>query len=104
MTRRAQSSVSLLLMFLVFFSSAVESHAAPVVTDIRIEGNQRVERSRIISELSLAVGDSLREPLVTLSVRDLFRMGAFSRVSIEQEETEGGVALVIRVTEFPMVR
>jgi outer membrane protein insertion porin family len=94
----------LVIAFAVLLLGAVKSHAAPVVTDIRIEGNQRVDSSSIMRALSVGIGDPFDDPNITLSVRSLFKLGVFSRVSIEEEPSENGVALVVRVTEYPMVR
>ena len=101
---RTVSTSIFVTLFVVLFFGAVSSHAGPVVTDIRIEGNQRIDASSITKDLSVAVGDPFSDFLVTDSLRSLYRLGVFSRVSIEEEPTENGVALVIRVTEFPMVR
>jgi len=95
---------TLVIVCAVLFLGAVKSHAAPVVTDIRIEGNQRVDSSSVMRALSVGIGDPLDDFNITLSVRNLYRLGVFSRVSIEEEPSQNGVALVVRVTEFPMVR
>ena len=104
MTRRILFASTLVIVCAVLYFGPALSHAAPVITDIRIEGNQRVDSSSIMRALSLGVGDPFSDSLLTLSVRSLFRLEVFSRVSIEEETSENGVALVVRVTEFPMVR
>jgi len=88
----------------VLFFGTVISHAAVPVTEIRIEGNERVDSSSITRELAMGISDPYSESLVTLSVRNLYRLGVFSRVSIEEEPAGDGIALVVSVTEFPMVR
>jgi outer membrane protein insertion porin family len=95
---------ALVIVFTVLLFGAVKSHAAPVVTDIRIEGNQRVDSSSIMRALSVGIGDPFDDSNITLSVRSLYKLGVFSRVSIEEEPSQNGVALVVRVKEFPMVR
>lgn len=103
-TCRALFASTLLIVCAVLFFGSALSHAAPVVTDIRIEGNQRVDSSSIMRALSIGIGDPFSDPLITLSIRSLYRLGVFSRVSIEEETSENGIDLVVRVTEFPMVR
>ena len=103
-TCRTLFASTLVIVCAVLFFGTVKSHAAPIVTDIRIEGNQRVDSSSIMRALSISIGDPFSDSLITISVRSLYRLRVFSRVSIEEEPSENGVALVVRVTEFPMVR
>ena len=95
---------TLVIVCAVLIFGVALSHAAPVVTDIRIEGNQRVDGSSIMRALSIGIGDPFSDSHITVSVRSLYRLGVFSRVSIEEEPSENGVTLVVSVTEFPMVR
>ena len=104
LTSRILFSLAFVIVCVVHFSSVEKVYAASVITDIRIEGNQRVDSSSIMRSLSISVGDPFSDSLLTLNVRNLYRMGVFSRVSIEDETSENGVALVVTVTEFPMVR
>ncbi len=104
MIQRSLRVQSFLVFCTILFYGVVNSYAAPIVTDIRIEGNQRVDSSTITRALSIGIGDPLNESLITLSVRDLYRLGIFSRVSIDEELSEKGVTLVVRVREFPMVQ
>ena len=104
MTCRVLFTSSLAILCAVLLFGAIEAHAAPVVTDIRIEGNQRVDSSSVMKALSIAIGDPFSNFSITQSVRSLYRLGVFARVSINEEASENGVALVVNVTEFPMVR
>ena len=98
--------ISSILIFMCAFllTGAALCFAAPVITDIQIEGNERIDSTSILRTMSIEVGDLYSESLVTMSVRDLFRMGAFSRVSIEDEVSDDGVTLTVSVVEFPMIR
>ncbi|MCJ7501332.1 outer membrane protein assembly factor BamA, partial [bacterium] len=104
MTCRVLFTSTLAILCAVLLFGAVEAHAAPVVTDIRIEGNQRVDNSSVLKALSIGIGDPFSNFSITQSVRSLYKLGVFARVSIDEEATENGVALVVSVTEFPMVR
>ncbi len=104
MTCRVLFTSTLAILCAVLLFGAIEAHAAPVVTDIRIEGNQRVDNSSVMKALSIAIGDPFSNFSITQSVRSLYRLGVFARVSIDEEASENGVALVVNVTEFPMVR
>lgn len=91
-----------LIALVVLFSGIAQ--AAPVVSEIRVEGHQRVDPASIKGTLSLSVGDLLQDALVTRSVKELYRLGTFSRVSIEEEVEGESAVLIVRVEEFPMVR
>jgi outer membrane protein insertion porin family len=93
-----------LFLILSTFFGYEPAFAASVIREIRIEGNTRVDTTSILRSLALEVGDPLDRSLVTRSIKDLYRMGVFSRVSIEAEDADEGIALIIRVREFPMIR
>jgi outer membrane protein insertion porin family len=80
------------------------AQAAPVVSEIRVEGHQRVDPASIKGTLALSVGDLLQDALVTRSVKELYRLGTFSRVSIEEKVEGDSAVLTVRVEEFPMIR
>ena len=104
MTYKTYFPSILVLVCVVLLASATFCFAAPVVTDIRVEGNERIDSSSILKTMSIQVGDPFSDALVTRSIRDLFKTGAFSRVSIDDEASEKGVTLIVRVEEFPMIR
>ena len=87
----------------ILLSGPAICEAAPVVTDIRIEGNERIEVSSILNNMSLKIGDPFSELQVTQSLKNLYRMGAFSRLAITEEPSAEGVAIVVSVIEFPML-
>jgi outer membrane protein insertion porin family len=103
--RSSKGIVTLLLTLLlaVCFSSFSLAESTGLVTSITVEGNVRVSERSIINRLLLKVGDPFNEPLLTPSVKALYRLGTFSRVAIDDQPSESGVALVVRVAERPMV-
>jgi len=104
LTCRTLFAFTLTIVCGVLLLGAVNAHAAPVITDIRIEGNQRVDSSSVMGGLTVGIGDPFSQSALTMSVRSLYRLGVFARVSIDEEASENGVDLVVSVTEFPMVR
>jgi len=95
--------VSLLLTFPVFTAKLFASDQISVVS-IEFEGNVRVDRTSIERVLGWKVGDPWDPGKLTSSVKSIYDMGTFSRVTIDDTETDMGMALVVRVKEFPMVR
>jgi outer membrane protein assembly factor BamA len=95
--------VFLLLTFPVFTAKLFASDQISVVS-IEFEGNVRVDRRSIERVLGWKVGDAWDPGKLTSSVKNIYDMGTFSRVTIDETETDMGMALVVRVKEFPMVR
>jgi len=70
-----------------------------IVSDIRIEGAQRIEPETIRSYLLIQPGDAWDEELVDKSLKALFATGLFADVNLRRV----GNALVIRVVENPII-
>lgn len=95
--------VSLFLTFPVFTVKLLASDQISVVS-IEFEGNVRVDRTSIERVLGWKVGDPWDPGKLTSSVKSVYDMGTFSRVTIDDTETDMGIAIVVRVKEFPMIR
>ncbi len=72
---------------------------AGVVTDIRIEGAQRIEPETIRSYLLIQPGDAWDDELVDKSLKALFATGLFADVNLSR----AGNTLVVRVVENPII-
>ena len=69
------------------------------VTDIRVEGLQRISPGTVFNEIPVRVNDRIDESLIAETTRALFRTGNFDDVQIGRD---GGV-LVITVVERPSI-
>jgi outer membrane protein insertion porin family len=78
---------------------AAASQPASTITDIRVEGNLRIEAGTIRSYMLVAPGDAYNTDRVDLSLKTLYATGLFSDVSIRRD----GTALVVAVKENPIV-
>lgn len=88
-----------LLIISVFLLPAVVYAQAFRVTDIRIEGLQRVSAGTVFAALPVRVGDDMSSVDVQNATRTLFRSGYFADIEIGRD---GGV-LVITVKERPAI-
>lgn len=70
-----------------------------VVSDIRIEGLQRVELGTVHSYLPIKVGEELSEQDVPDVIRALYRTGSFEQVEVSKQDN----VLVIKVLERPTI-
>lgn len=72
---------------------------APVISAIRVEGNQRVEPETVVSYMSIRAGERFDPVKLDLSLKALYATGLFGDVQIRAE----GNDLVVTVVENPIV-
>ena len=75
------------------------AQSAGVISDIRIEGNRRIEAATVKSYLLFAVGSPYNRARVDKSLKALFSTGLFADVSIRRE----GSAVIVSVVENPII-
>jgi len=85
-------------------SSAQEAPAAgPVVKDVRVEGNRRVEVDVVKAAVSQKKGVPFDPKAVAKDIRTLMKLGYFADVQIFREGDPSAPVLVIKVVERPTV-
>jgi len=70
-----------------------------IVSDIRVEGLQRISEGTVFNYLPVDANELLTASKARQAIRALFRTGFFSAVDLEQE----GDILIIRVQERPAI-
>ncbi|MGH7780200.1 MAG: outer membrane protein assembly factor BamA [Candidatus Binataceae bacterium] len=75
----------------------------PVVSQIRIEGNQRVETDAIRIHISQPAGQPLDPNAVDQDVKAIYKMGFFDTVEAKLDNVNGSYILVYLVKERPQV-
>jgi len=89
-----------LLFLLVALSAFRVSASEPfVVSDIRVEGLQRISAGSIFAALPINVGDRIDGPAIRNGIRTLFRTGNFDNIYIAKD----GTVLVVTVEERPSI-
>lgn len=86
------------IIFLTFVLAAFSAHAF-TVTDIRVEGLQRMSAGSVFAEIPFNVGDEIDDSAMRQIVRDVFRTGSFNDVQVGRD----GDVLVILVEERPSI-
>lgn len=87
---------------IISFAAALPSFAWAEnfrITDIRVEGLQRVSASPVFAAMPLQVGDSADDESINTAISSLFATGFFSDIQILHE---GGV-LIVTVKERPAI-
>ncbi len=89
----------LLLLFVALNAVSVRANDAFVVSDIRVEGLQRISAGSIFASMPINVGDSVDDIAIRNGIRSLFRTGNFDNIFISRD---GGI-LVVSVQERPSI-
>ncbi|GLQ07204.1 outer membrane protein assembly factor BamA [Sneathiella chinensis] len=75
------------------------AQTAGTISEIRVEGNRRIEASTVRSYLLFSVGSPYQRGRVDQSLKALFNTGLFADVSIARD----GNAVVVKVIENPII-
>jgi outer membrane protein insertion porin family len=102
-TRLPNSALGPLAALAVALAPAL-ALAAPMVQEVRIEGNRRVEPAAIANAITLKKGTPYDAKKVQADVRALMKLGLFSDVEVLREGTRDAPVLVYRVKERPALR
>ncbi len=97
MSKRIQKWLAVLL--LLASPLVVAQSESFVVSDIRVEGLQRISAGSVFAAMPLAVGDTVTEMNVRMAARSLFATGNFDDIRIGRD----GSVLVVIVTERPSI-
>jgi len=79
--------------------AATQPAALPIIAQISVSGNERVEPETIASYLTVRPGDPFDPTALDVSLKNLFATGLFSDVEL----TERGGILIVRVVENPII-
>ena len=78
---------------------AVSSNSTDVISDILVEGTQRIEVGTVISYMVIKKGDVYDADRIDRSLKSLFSTGLFADVSIQRQ----GKTLIVNVVENPVI-
>ena len=91
------------LFFIIFLVNSVSALSANadefVVSEIKIEGLQRLPDGTLLNYLPIVAGDPIDDNQITYSIGELYKTGFFANVSLLRD----GDVLVVRVKERPSI-
>ena len=87
-----------LIFFLAFFSS-VSAAETFTVSDIRVEGLQRVSAGSVFEAFSINVGDEVDSQRLTSASKRLFKTALFNDITLKRD----GSVLIVNVVELPTI-
>ncbi len=94
----------LILIVFSFISSSMLMADQPIVEKIEIEGNARIQKQVILSNIKQTAGSPLSEKTVNQDITRLFGLGYFDSVVVYQQPYNKGIELIYNVVERPLVR
>ncbi len=89
----------LLFVFVALSAVSAQANQSFVVSDIRVEGLQRISAGSIFASLPINVGDNVDSSTIRNSIRTLFRTGNFDNIYMARD----GSILVVTVEERPSI-
>ncbi len=98
------STAALVAAALLAVAPPVALAADPVVQDVRVEGNRRVDADAVRGAMSNRKGQRYDPRKIGQDVKAIMKLGLFSDVVIEIEGSKSAPVLVVRVVERPTVR
>ncbi len=90
------------LCSLLLFASIAA--AAPVISQVVIEGNKRVETGTILLQITSAAGQEVNEDIIDADVKQIFRTGFFADVASRVARGKSGIVVIYTVKERPAIR
>jgi len=84
-------------------SSVPKSVYTNKVTELRVEGNRKIETEAILKKILIQKGDLPTPELVQESIRALYRMGFFDSIDFYAETSGSRTSLIVKVKERPVI-
>lgn len=94
----------LLLTLCLLLPALVAGAESFKVSDIQIEGNDRIETSTILAATPIKPGDEVSLEDVDKAMGNIFSLGRFDDISAELTEVQGAKIITFVVSELPLVR
>lgn len=76
---------------------------AQIITELKVEGNRRVDSSLILSVSELRKGDLLTPDALSISIKRIYALGLFRDVAIDTQTVDGNFLVKIGVDENPVL-
>ena len=83
--------------------TTVWAQGGSIISEIRIQGNQRVEVDAIKIHIGSRAGQPLDPALVDQDIKSIYKMGFFDHVSADVDHQAGGDVLTFIVQERPLI-
>ncbi len=92
------------LFFIVFFIFNKIVFATDLVRDIRVEGTKNFNESVVRDKIKLKKKDKIKKEQIGEDIKAILETGYFDDVTSETKIISGGIAVIYRVVEKPMIK
>ena len=82
---------------------AEEQETQRLVTKVEVEGNKNISGATILSKVRTRKGSTFSELVASDDLKRLYALGYFTDINIDIADQEGGVAVIFRVVEKPIL-
>ena len=93
----------LIAVCFIFFISFASLSFCEGIQGVEVKGNRNTDTDLILSSSGIKEGEELTVEITQRAIRRLYDLGLFSQVDVEMEEGEGGVKVILRVEEYPLL-
>lgn len=93
-----------LLLFCLFLAVPAFADTSYLLSEIVIEGNQRVKQQSILDAVGFKAGETVSPAEIDEAIQAIYQIGRFSDVTASVADNEDVQALTFRVEERPLVR
>lgn len=91
--------MKVLLWFVISIFSLAVAAAPATISDIRVEGNKKIETTAILEKIATKKGAVLDPKLIREDIQSLYDMGYFENIQVDRD----GTALVFHMVEKPSI-
>ena len=99
-------AIVVFLLLIVFNTNAFAANdlAGNKITDMKVEGNQKISTQKILMQVETEIGDKIKNDKLRQDLRAIYDLGYFSDVKINFRHYQDGVQLIFKVTENPVIK
>ncbi len=101
--RNVASAISGLMALLLLWGAAFAQGSAPIISQIRVTGNQRVETDAILLHINSKASAPLDSTTVNSDIKSIYKMGFFDYVTAHEERQGANTILIFDVRERPLI-
>lgn len=101
-----RTSILIIICILLNFFGANKAFATSpesMIASIEVKGNRKIEKDAILNKIKSKVGQSFDAEVVRQDILDLFNLGYFLDIQVDQSPVAGKTALTFEVVEKPSV-
>ena len=102
MRKTALIVVGMLTVFM-FLSGTIAAEES-TITEISVDGNQHIAAEEILAQVEAEAGDPFDKEALRKDLENIMELGYFQDVSASFKHSEGGLEVIFKVVENPLIK